>query len=155
MIGNDLVDLQEAQLQSNWRRKGYLDKIFSAAEQEQILKAEQPNQMVWLFWSMKEAVYKIDSKVTGIRSFAPASLVCSDLSINGSHSTGKVIVNQRTYVTETELNEAYIHSIAAQATATLQRIQKEIYVHPFNRFDYRLRNPACVSHHGQYLALIF
>jgi phosphopantetheinyl transferase (holo-ACP synthase) len=155
MIGNDLVDLQEAQLQSNWRRKGYLEKIFSTAEQEQILKAEQPNQIVWLFWSMKEAVYKIDSKVTGIRSFAPSSLVCSDLSIDGSKATGKVYVNQKTYFTETEINETYIHSIAAQESKRLQRIKKEIYVHPFSRFDYRLRNPACVSHHGQYLALIF
>ena len=34
MLGNDVVDLQLAAVQSDWRKKGFLDKVFSAEEQE-------------------------------------------------------------------------------------------------------------------------
>ena len=33
MIGNDIVDLALAQKESNWKRKGFLDKIFTLQEQ--------------------------------------------------------------------------------------------------------------------------
>jgi hypothetical protein len=155
MIGNDLVDLQEASLQSDWKRKGYLNKVFSAAEREQIMTTEQPDQLVWLFWSMKEAVYKIDSRLTGIRCFAPASLDCMEVSINGGRATGIVTVDQKTYFTESDLKMAYIHSTAAQYAARLRTIRKEVYLNPLKSLDYKVREPACVSHHGRYLALIF
>ncbi|MGB7841855.1 MAG: 4'-phosphopantetheinyl transferase superfamily protein, partial [Salinimicrobium sp.] len=58
MIGNDVVDLQLASRQSNWRRKGFLEKVFSAEEQQQIIASARPDRLVWLFWSMKEAAYK-------------------------------------------------------------------------------------------------
>ena len=45
MIGNDVVDLKLAATESNWKRKGYLDKLFSVAEQEYIFNAE--NQLKW------------------------------------------------------------------------------------------------------------
>ncbi|MDB5021295.1 MAG: hypothetical protein JWQ28_2422 [Pedobacter sp.] len=155
MIGNDLVDLQEASRQSNWRRKGYLEKVFSSAEREQILDDEQPDQLVWLLWSMKEAVYKIDSKISGIRTFAPTSLSCIDITIKQGHAAGKVFVDHKTYFTDTELSDTYIHSIAAISAVKLPLIRKELYLYPLNCFDYKSRNAACVSHHGRYLALIF
>ena len=34
MIGNDIVDLDLARKESNWKRKGFLDKIFSLQEQQ-------------------------------------------------------------------------------------------------------------------------
>ena len=37
MIGNDIIDLDVAKTESNWKRKGFLDKIFTANEQFQIL----------------------------------------------------------------------------------------------------------------------
>lgn len=71
MIGNDLVDLQQAAKDSDWTRKGYLDKLFTASEQFLISTAKSQNQMVWLLWSMKEAAYKVHTRDSGVRSFAP------------------------------------------------------------------------------------
>jgi phosphopantetheinyl transferase (holo-ACP synthase) len=155
MIGNDLVDLQEAAALSNWRRKGYLQKLFTEAERDLIGSSREPDQVIWLLWSMKEAAYKIDSRLTGIRRFAPAALACTEVCIGVFHATGKVMVDQKTYFTESDVNEAYIHSIAAQSRSKLPKIRKEIYQSPLNCFDYKQRNPACVSHHGRYLALVF
>ncbi len=59
MIGNDVVDLALAKVESNWQRKGYLDKLFTTKEQNLIFCSENPTIMVWILWSRKEAVYKI------------------------------------------------------------------------------------------------
>ena len=32
MIGNDVVDLATAKNENNWRRKGYLEKLFTEEE---------------------------------------------------------------------------------------------------------------------------
>jgi phosphopantetheine--protein transferase-like protein len=152
MIGNDLVDLAEASRQSNWQRKGFLEKVFSAAEQAAILRAEKPDELVWLFWSMKEAAYKIHSRITGKRTLAPTSLECR-LDRSASVVRGTVHVDQQTYFTMSALHTDYIHTLAAQAEERLLGIRVEIYDPPLE--NYHLKNPVCVSHHGRYLALVF
>jgi phosphopantetheinyl transferase (holo-ACP synthase) len=53
VIGNDIVDLALARKESNWKRPGYLNKIFTTKEQLLISSAENPNTMVWNLWSRK------------------------------------------------------------------------------------------------------
>jgi phosphopantetheinyl transferase (holo-ACP synthase) len=154
MIGNDLVDLTVAARESNWRRKGYLNKVFSPEEQSQIRNATKPDQYVWLLWSMKEAAYKIHSKITGVRSYAPAALNCI-VTIENLKATGIVQVDQHQYYTSSELYETYIHTKAATNRPLLEKIKQEIYIYPDNKFEYKLKRPACVSHHGAYLALVY
>ena len=89
MIGNDLVDLKLANIQSNWQRKGFLDKLFTPKEQEYILNADNPFETVWLLWSMKESAYKAYLQIYGCRFFAPKKLACSLLSKN----KGTVLIN--------------------------------------------------------------
>ena len=52
MIGNDVVDLELALKKSNWKRKGYLDKVFTKYEQLRIIKSDNPNNMIWNLWSI-------------------------------------------------------------------------------------------------------
>ena len=59
MIGNDIVDLKLASIQSNWQRKGFLNKVFTKKEQTLILNASNSFEMVWLLWSIKESAYKV------------------------------------------------------------------------------------------------
>ena len=63
MIGNDVIDLTLANQESNWKRKGFLQKLFSASEQQRILKSANPSQMVWILWSIKESVYKANLRM--------------------------------------------------------------------------------------------
>lgn len=153
MIGNDLVDRLEAAQQSNWRRQGFVEKVFSFSEQQQIIHAEDPEKLVWLFWSMKEAAYKIHSRVTGQRTFAPALLDCKLTSLNHRGAEGTVSVDRQLYYTKSSIKMQYIHTMAAQYQERLPVIRVEIYDLPLD--NYRLSNPACVSHHGRYIALVF
>lgn len=153
MIGNDVVDLGLAKVQSNWRRKGYLDKIFTPAEQTLIETADSPDKMVWVLWSMKEAAYKIHNRKTGIRNFAPTALACNLISLDGEK--GAVTVDHQTYFTKSEFSLTYVHTIASGSVNKLLDIAIKIYSQPNHPADYKNLAADCVSHHGRYLALVY
>jgi len=108
MIGNDIVDLAQAALDSNWRRERYLDRLFTAEEQALILNASNPHQTVWKLWSIKEASYKVYVQETGHRFFNPKKLRCEVM----SPTEGLVTIFDRVYNTTSEITEHFIHSIA-------------------------------------------
>ncbi|TKC09137.1 4'-phosphopantetheinyl transferase family protein [Pedobacter frigoris] len=152
MIGNDIVDLDRAARDSNWQRKGYLNKLFTASEQYLIASAPDASIMVWLLWSMKESAYKINSRKTGLRSFAPVKLICDSIIINEHNATGSVSYEGEWYYTRSEFNDAYVHTIASCEQEELQAIK--IQITGFYS-DYKSSMPQCVSHHGNYLALTY
>ncbi|WP_426325971.1 4'-phosphopantetheinyl transferase family protein [Pedobacter sp. R-06] len=154
MLGNDIVDLDLAKIQSNWRRKNYLDKIFTTEEQLLISSAKRPDEMVWLLWSMKESAYKIYNRKTGIRNFAPKSLNCT-IHPNTDQIKGTVSIDNDTYFTKSDIQLQYIHTIAAPVYSKLGKIKVTIYESPNHPSDYKSTKPGCVSHHGQYLALVY
>lgn len=113
MIGNDIVDLNLAKTQSNWRRRGYLQKVFTKEERQQILSSEKRDELIWLFWSMKEAAYKAWQRKNNLPpKFNPRSLKCFLQSANTEKATGKVIIEEETFFTKSSFNVKLIHSLA-------------------------------------------
>ena len=118
MIGNDIVDLALARKESNWRRKGFLEKIFTKNEQILILNSENQEVMVWNLWSRKEAVYKIYNRKTGIRAFIPLQLECFQI----TKHIGKVICFGNSYYTKTHVSTKYVRTIAVNELSDFKRI---------------------------------
>jgi phosphopantetheinyl transferase (holo-ACP synthase) len=108
MIGNDIVDLKIAALESNWKRPRFLDKVFSKQEQSLIINSEIQSQMVWLLWSMKEAAYKIYVQQYGERIFNPKKLTCELISTR----EGSVNFNGNQYVTKSEIGDDFVNTMA-------------------------------------------
>lgn len=175
MLGNDIIDLIKASNDSNWRRKGFLTKLFTAHEQEQILNANCPETAVWLFWSMKEAAYKIVNRQLQRRFFAPHLFQCS---ANGN--LGEVTFDTDTFYTRSEINATLIHTVASTTINNFTKIQSHLlpfmpnYLAVFNsRFPslnlikdiYGIphiadmsggsNRGASISHHGGHLAIVY
>ncbi len=113
MIGNDVVDLQVAAVETNWRRKGFLEKVFSVREREILSLARDPHQMVWLLWSMKEAAYKARQRQLNLpRSLNWHSLECRLVELTSGKASGEVIVEERKYFTASEITSERIHTSA-------------------------------------------
>ena len=159
MIGNDIVDLALARKESNWNRKGYLDKIFTATEQRLISTALYPTIMVWNLWSRKEAAYKIYNRLTGIRGYFPLKLEC----VYDNAETGSVLCNGYIFYTQTKIVQDELHTIAVTNIMDFERameldteikIVKEKGI-PF-LFDAttNILKPVSLSHHGRYSALV-
>ena len=110
MIGNDIIDLSEARLRSNWQRRGFLEKVFSLEEQVMIHSASDPFQTVWRFWSMKESGYKFYLQKTpnAVRGFYPAKINCKF----DSKDTGRVTIQGIQLNTKTIYHQNYLFSTA-------------------------------------------
>jgi phosphopantetheinyl transferase (holo-ACP synthase) len=153
MIGNDIVDLIQASEDSNWKRPGFVEKLFTSEEQFLISSDIQPDNLVWLLWSMKESAYKISSRKSKLRVFAPVKLICNNLIIHDNTATGNVTYNEQLYYTSSIIDKSYIHTIAAVSEEKLASIKIEIIETKDHHI--RVNNPDCVSHHGAFLALVY
>ena len=163
MIGNDIVDLALARKESNWKRKGFLDKIFTPNEQLLILNSENPAIMVWNLWSRKEAAYKIYNRKTQIREYIPLQLECFDLEIIDDHIFGKVMIKDFIYYTKTVITTQFVHTMAVvnpkdfdkiRTLENRKNIQKKNGIPDCFEIDNLVPNPMSISHHGRFTQMI-
>ena len=109
MIGNDIIDLSFARSESNWQRRGFLEKQFTANEQKLILTAKNSFILVWKFWSMKEAAYKIYLQQNETRFFAPKKFDC----LLKSGKKGLVYFKDQIFYTSSIVSQKYIFTLAS------------------------------------------
>ena len=153
MIGNDVVDLALAKTESNWQRKGFLEKLFTASERQIINQSENPEIMVWNLWSRKEAAYKIYHRETGLRLFMPLQLEC----IYETAFLGNVICGESRYFTQTKICEDCIETIAVKDKSTFSKIQtlnNRNNIYKRNGIPFYNANPVSISRHGRFERLI-
>ena len=114
MIGNDIIDLKLAKIQSNWQRKGFLEKQFADHEVYLIHNSKNPSQMVWRLWSMKEAAYKAVVQQLKKRFFAPKKFECQII----SSVQGKVRFENREIHVRTEITSEFIYTVTEELSVT-------------------------------------
>ncbi|RNC88100.1 MAG: 4-phosphopantetheinyl transferase family protein [Winogradskyella sp.] len=107
MVGNDIVDINLAQQQSNWQRPRFLEKLFSQRERDRIYNSKTPFLMVWRLWSMKEAAYKLYTQLYPSRFYNPKGFECF---IKGD--SGEVLFKDFKCYVETKTSSNYIISEA-------------------------------------------
>ena len=163
MIGNDIIDLALAQKESNWKRKGFLDKVFTPREQRLIMNSNNPEIMVWNLWSRKEAAYKIYSRQSQQRVLIPLQLECFDSGVKEDGIHGTVICYDATYFTKTNITSDFVETIAVLQMSDFEKIkpffdkQKLIKINGIpNYFDERelVLKPVSKSHHGRFERMI-
>ena len=109
MIGNDIIDLSIAEKESNWCRKNFLKKLFTDSEQRLIFSSKNSFNLVWRFWSMKEAAYKVYAQQDKQRFFAPKKFDCLLISEN----KGLVNFKNQIFYTSTIVTRSYIFTLAS------------------------------------------
>jgi len=155
MIGNDVIDLALSRVESNWRRRGFIEKIFTENEQKIIYLAQNQELMVWDLWSRKEAVYKIYNRQTRKRAFIPRQIECRTIASIKGKSFGKVVINDFEYYTITKVANEFIYTEAVVNLSDFGRIDaanpinivKDEYGIPFSKLSL---NPVSVTHHGEF-----
>lgn len=115
MVGNDIIDLQEARRTSNWQRARFMQKIFTPKEQNTITASANPFKTVWRFWSMKESAYKVIIQKGSKRFFNPTKLECNII----DSILGNVTIDKTTINTSSLINSNFIFSTAADNQSNL------------------------------------
>lgn len=108
MIGNDIIDLEQAKQNSRWKEQRFLDKLFSESEQDFILSDHHRFLNIWRLWSMKESAYKIISRAGGRRRFNPKDFDC----VIDNDVEGRVMYQEESLFTMSETNQEFIQTIA-------------------------------------------
>lgn len=152
MIGNDVVDLQLAAKQSNWRRPNYLQKICTSLEIDAINSSNNPDNLVWEIWSRKEAVYKLLLQKGIKKGYYPIKIECLNFGENGI-----VSYQNQQYYTETIVLNNCIHSIAVEFLTDFSLIKipkNNCNIIKSKDIPYYLSNgniyPFSKSHHGAF-----
>ena len=138
MLGNDVIDLTLAKTQSNWTRRNYLSKIFSQQEQNIIYSSDNPELMVWLMWSMKEAAYKIVNRKTGLRFYDPKAFCCS-FDLDGWQAKGSVEYLGEKFLTYSDVAQYYVHTLSITSAISFEKCR---IIHAQNCSDY----VTCFNH---------
>jgi len=112
MIGNDIVDIKEAAAKSNWRRKGFLNKVFTEKEQLYISNSDNPDLIVWLLWSMKESAYKIYSRLQRKYFVSPLKLESELITGSNEGYKGKVFIENFTFSTNSKVTKEFVSTMA-------------------------------------------
>ena len=113
MIGNDVVDLNLAEKQSNWRRKGFLEKVFNPLERKIIAEFHDMHLAVWLLWSMKEAAYKAHQRKRSLpRRLNWKIQECIYVEFKKGKALGIVQIEDERYFSFSSLTSECIHTIA-------------------------------------------
>lgn len=182
MIGNDVVDFGRALDESNWHRKGYLRKLFNNEEQLLIANSADPDVMVWLLWTMKEASYKIQFRRRHLRSFQPKKFICSSILIHGNSAEGEVSYEGRHYFSRSVLDENFVHTLSREQPDGFNEITVLLERDFSGSYDELLKNNQLqdyciikneyniptllnritgerfwlsISHHGRFLSLVY
>lgn len=61
-VGNDIVDLTDHYAREKSKDTRFLKRVLTENEQNRLLDSDDPDRMLWAFWSAKEAAYKVVSK---------------------------------------------------------------------------------------------
>ncbi len=150
MIGNDIVDLQFAKQESNWRRPRFLQKLFTEEEQDFIHASANKEIAVWLLWTRKESVYKIVSRLEQRRFFAPKKIKHVNLTLLSipclpemEKQQSQLSFGQYTFYTESLISNTHIHTIAR-----LRGLELPISVHSFkmSKNDYKTQHQTTRKH---------
>ena len=163
MIGNDIIDLNVAQQESNWRRTGFLEKIFTQSEQLLISNTANPEIMVWYLWSLKEAAYKIFNRQTLIRAFMPLQFECFDIQMLNKNNLGKVRCLDTIYYTQTIITKDSIDTVSVLDVKDFERIKtldntiaikKTNGIPSYYSYDSHSFKPLSKSHHGRFERIV-
>jgi phosphopantetheinyl transferase (holo-ACP synthase) len=158
MIGNDIVDLNLVKKQSDWKRKGYVEKVFTFAERQFISNSKNPDQTVWELWSRKEAVYKIIIQKGGVSGYYPLKIECLDCGLD----YGKVQFETQLFYTRTLFTDDFIYSeaiITHDDFHFITNIPRNEVVAKRNGIPYIVYHNSVFTvsktHHGEFEKVVF
>lgn len=163
MIGNDIIDLELAAVQSNWKRKGFVEKIFTVFERLLIAEAPNSGRMVWILWSRKEAAYKIFNRQTQLRLYNPLDFECSALEYSAGFYVGTVNCRNNLYFTKTTVSTDFVHTVAttvAKDFKAIYELENDADILRKNNIPYLLdhsngcEKPVSISHHGKFCKMV-
>ena len=112
LLGNDIVDLNEAGVTGKSHSARFVERVFSREEKSAISASEHPDLTLWMFWAAKETAYKVISKITGPPVFSHKNFETTfRKQISKSKLNFEVIYDAQKFQIELTTDINYIHAV--------------------------------------------
>lgn len=104
-VGNDIIDLKEVYPLQKTKDARFLHRVFTDEEINQIINAENPEWLLWLFWAAKETAYKLVSNIELQLPVFSHKSFCADF----SNKNLLIRYREHCFVLNYETTEEYIY----------------------------------------------
>lgn len=136
-VGNDVVDLKEAENRGKSGDDRFLDRVFTATERAMIAGARSPDTLLWSLWAAKEAAYKAvsggDPSVCSIPRRYPVLIdggeAAGTCAATGPEEclAGRVVTPRGEVALQITVTDDYVHAVAAGSPSVLAGVIQRVY----------------------------
>jgi phosphopantetheinyl transferase len=116
MIGNDVVDLADAETRESAIHARFDARVFAPAELRGLARAGDRTRLRWSLWAAKEAAYKAAKRIDPALGFSPVSFVVE----LGEDGRGIVVSAAGRFAVDVAADEACLHAVATTGPAALR-----------------------------------
>ncbi|MFQ5649426.1 MAG: 4'-phosphopantetheinyl transferase superfamily protein [bacterium] len=120
LVGNDIVDLNEAGIRGKSRHTRFVTRVFTEKERKMIHAAPNSDLALWILWAAKESAYKIVSKRFGPPVFShqkfEASFEKEESWFEEDRSAVWVAYADTQYQFDFENHQKYVHAVGTFVT---------------------------------------
>lgn len=109
-VGNDIVDLKTSDALTFFQSEKYRKRVLREDELSSVLESKDPFIYFWIYWSIKEAAYKVAKKIDPTIVFSHKLFKVNILSMNENEGTSLVAFNQFNHFVKFEFNEDLVYS---------------------------------------------
>ena len=116
MIGNDVVDLADAETRESAIHARFDARVFAPSERRALARAGDRTRLRWSLWAAKEATYKAGRRVDPALGFSPASFVVE----RGDDGRGIVVSAAGRFAVDVAVDGACLHAVATSGPEALR-----------------------------------
>jgi phosphopantetheinyl transferase (holo-ACP synthase) len=126
MLGDDVVDLAEAEARPAGIHPRFDARVFAPPERDAIARSGAPSVVRWTLWAAKEAAYKAAKRESPEIPFSPRRFVVSLSSRARDRAPGataaRVAHGDRRFEVSFERGDGWVHAIARPAGGERPRV---------------------------------
>ncbi len=119
-MGNDIVDLLSDDAQARYLNQRFMQRVFSAQEQDSINQSGHKDRMLWSIWAAKEAAYKACQKQHKQLLFAHRLFYVDEITLlnlvcrpcESGELLGQLHYNNQRLIVKWQWTAHYVHCIA-------------------------------------------
>jgi phosphopantetheinyl transferase (holo-ACP synthase) len=108
MIGNDVVDLGDADTQAGARHPRFDRRVFAASERRRLERDDSDPRLRWILWAAKESTYKVARRSGAADGFAPVRFVVT----LDAEWRGDVCYRGDRYPVRVSVRTDHVHAVA-------------------------------------------
>lgn len=121
MVGNDVVDLGDPEVQPERRHPRFDARVFTSAERRCLTGSAEAERLRWALWAAKESAFKALLRLAPGTPFSPRAFAADLASVPGGLQ-GRVTRGGCSFTVRVAIHGAALHAVALAAGVGAERL---------------------------------